>query len=167
MILAFTFSQSIALKNFFIPTTLLIISSLFLLYLRSQVKEVIADERDYATAGKSATLAIQIYAWIAVLSMFLLYSLADLNPNYYPIALTLAFSTTFLMLIYAVIFRYYHKFKFSDKKIIYLAIVLIIFSLMTIFTIRLFSGEDDWICENGQWIKHGNPSFEAPKIKCQ
>lgn len=167
VVLAIVFSQSIIQKNFFIPVILLIVSSLVLLYLRSQVNEVVADERDYATAGKSAVLAIQVYAWLAVICMFLLYSLSDLNPYYYAVAMTLAFSTTILMLLYATIFRYYNKFKFSDKKLIYSAVVLIIFMFMAVLTLRIFSGEDGWICENGKWVKHGNPSFEAPRIECR
>jgi len=45
---------------------------------------------------------------------------------------------------------------------------LIIFSL-GIFSARfLFGGnEDSWICENGTWIKHGNPSVEMPKKGCE
>jgi len=32
--------------------------------------------------------------------------------------------------------------------------------------IRFFSGEDDWICQNGEWVKHGNPSAEKPVGNC-
>jgi len=32
---------------------------------------------------------------------------------------------------------------------------------------RLFSGEDNWICSNGQWIEHGHPSFPAPQEPCK
>ncbi len=35
-----------------------------------------------------------------------------------------------------------------------------------VFSLRLLSGEDDWICENGQWTKHGNPSAEKPETPC-
>lgn len=167
ILLAVVFSQSIVFKNFFLPVALLIISSLVLIYFRQRVKDVIADERDYATAGKAASLAIQIYAWIGVVCMFLLYSLSDLNPYYYAIAVTLAFSTTILMLLQAVIYRYYNKFKFSDKKLIFTMIVTLLFLALAVMTLRIFSGEDNWICQNGQWIKHGNPSFEAPKIECK
>lgn len=31
---------------------------------------------------------------------------------------------------------------------------------------RIFSPEDDWICENGQWIRHGNPSASEPTSGC-
>ncbi len=50
------------------------------------------------------------------------------------------------------------------KKIIFIigifAVILIVFSL------KLLSNEDDWICRNGQWIKHGNPSAPMPTKPC-
>lgn len=167
IVLAIVFSQSIILENYLIPITVLIISYLLLMYLRRQVKEIIADERDYVTGGKSAFLTIQIYSWIAVIGMFVLYAFRDMNPVYEAVALTLAYSTCILMLLYSVIFRYYNKVSFSDKKLIYTIFILIFFIALAIASIRLFSGEDDWICKDGQWVKHGNPSFEAPLVECK
>lgn len=166
-ILAVSFTQLIVLKSFFWPIALLAVSSLFLIYLRKKVKGILADERDYITAGKSALLAIQIYSWIAVVAMFLLYASTDLNPHYEAIAITLAFSVCILMILYSFIFRYYNKVKFSDKKIIFIIIASLIFIAMVIFTLRVFSGEDGWICQDGQWQKHGNPSFSAPTVECK
>ena len=56
--------------------------------------------------------------------------------------------------------------KFVKKyyRIILLAIIAII---VIILCIRFFSGEDDWICQNGEWVKHGNPSVEKPIIPCE
>lgn len=45
-------------------------------------------------------------------------------------------------------------------------ILSIILVLLGIFTLRLLSGEDNWICENGQWVKHGNPSAPMPEKEC-
>ncbi len=28
-------------------------------------------------------------------------------------------------------------------------------------------GEDAWICENGSWVKHGNPSYQKPVVSCR
>ena len=38
--------------------------------------------------------------------------------------------------------------------------------LAVLFGLRLFSGEDSWICQNGEWIKHGNPSAPKPTESC-
>jgi len=48
--------------------------------------------------------------------------------------------------------------------------VIIIFGFVffLIFFIRFFFGgdEDTWICQKGEWIKHGNPSYPKPIISC-
>lgn len=167
VIIAVIFSQAILYQNYLIPLATLIISSSVLIWLRRQVKEIIADERDYALAGKSASWAIQIYSWIAVVAMFVLYAFKNINPAYEPIALTLAYSTCFLMFTYSLIFKFQSRAKFTkDKnKFILFAIVLAIFA--AIFTLRFFSGEDNWVCQNGQWVEHGHPDFAAPTIPCK
>ena len=156
VIISIIFSQAIIYQNYLIPLITLIISSLGLIWLRRQVKEVVADERDYSNAGKSVSLAIQIYSWITVVAMFVLYSFKDLNPSYEPIAMTLAYSTCLLMVIYSFIYKFQNKIKFTPSKNKFLFI-----------TLRLFSGEDNWVCQNGQWVKHGAPSFDAPKSICK
>jgi uncharacterized membrane protein len=167
VVLAVIFSQSIIYKNYLIPLTSLIIASLGMILLRRQVKEVVADERDYALAGKSASWAIQIYSWIAVAAMFILYSLKDLNPAYEPIAMTLAYSTCFLMLTYSLMFKFQNKIKFTRDKTKFLIFIIVLSIFTTFFTLRLFSGEDNWVCQNGQWQKHGHPDFPAPSIPCK
>lgn len=166
-VLAFVASQAIIFQNYIIPIACMLVVSLILLFLRRRVQGIIADERDYATAGKSALLAIQIYSWIAAISMFILYAFRDLNPSYEPVAMTLAFSTCILMLFYSFIFRYHHKIKFSERKTIFFIALIIFFLVLAIGGVRLFSGEDDWICKNGTWVAHGRPSFPAPAIECK
>ena len=116
VVISLIISQSLALKNFIIPLFTVIIGSLVLMLLRRKVDEVIADERDYVLAGKSALLAIQIYSWISVIIMFALYSLSDLNPANEPVAKTLAFSVCGLMILYSIIFRLRNKSSFLTVK---------------------------------------------------
>lgn len=42
------------------------------------------------------------------------------------------------------------------------------FALMLIIglALKMTTKEDTWLCENGQWTKHGNPSAEMPTEKC-
>jgi len=45
-------------------------------------------------------------------------------------------------------------------------------SLVIIFLVLairfVFGGpEDDWICQEGTWVKHGNPSKPMPIISCK
>jgi uncharacterized membrane protein len=165
--IAIVFSQLIFSKNYIIPIAILMAASLILILLRRKVKEIIADERDYLIGGKAALWAIQIYSWLAVIAMFVFYGLRDINPAYEPIGMTLAFSTCLLMFVYGATFRYFDKFKFSNKKTIYTVIIIIIVIILAIASLRLFSGEDNWVCQNGQWIEHGHPDFLAPTIECK
>ena len=165
-ILAMAIGQSVVFNNYVIPLMLMIVASLILWYLRSQVKEVIADERDYALGGRAALLAIQIFGWLAVVGMFILYSQKDLNPMYEVIGTTLSYSVLFLFLVYGLIYRYYSRFKFK-KNVLYLMAAILVIMMMTMFGIRLFSGEDNWICKDGLWQKHGQPNFPAPTTECK
>ncbi len=51
------------------------------------------------------------------------------------------------------------------NKIILVIIGVVVIALV-IFGIRFFSGEDSWICQNGEWVKHGNPSAPKPTESC-
>lgn len=164
---AVIFSQTLYYKNYFIPIAFLIVASLVHLFLRRQVREVLADERDYVLAGKSALIAIQIYSWIAVIAMFIFYGMRDMNPAYGPIGMTLAFSAMILLLINSVFFRYFESVSLKDWKLAYTFLVLVMFSLLFVIGIRGLSGEDSWICENGRWVQHGHPAFPAPEVECR
>jgi spore germination protein GerM len=51
------------------------------------------------------------------------------------------------------------------KTILIILAVVVVVGL-AIFGIRLWSGEDNWICQNGEWIKHGNPRAPKPTEGC-
>lgn len=38
--------------------------------------------------------------------------------------------------------------------------------LTVLIGIRFFNNEDSWICQNDEWIKHGNPSAPQPTESC-
>ena len=165
--LSLSISQCIVRENFIVPIMLMVVASLLLWYLRSKTKEVVYDERDLALGGKAALLAMQVFGWLAAIGMFFLYSQRALNPMYGTVAATLSYSVLFLFLVYSIIYRYYNKFKLLQKRPVYLAIAIFIIILLVIFGIRLFSGEDNWVCKDGQWQKHGQPSFAAPNVECK
>jgi hypothetical protein len=43
---------------------------------------------------------------------------------------------------------------------------LIIVGLLGVIMVLKFGSEDSWICQNGQWIKHGHPSSSMPTTGC-
>lgn len=53
------------------------------------------------------------------------------------------------------------------KKSLIISIVIIVIIVGVVLSLRLFNGgEDNWICVNGQWVKHGNPIALKPTIGC-
>jgi hypothetical protein len=56
--------------------------------------------------------------------------------------------------------------KFSlTKKYVFIALAVLAVILAGVAVIKLVNGEDSWICESGQWIKHGNP-LSSPTGEC-
>jgi len=52
------------------------------------------------------------------------------------------------------------------KRVILIIIIIFGALVVTVFSIRLLSGEDDWICFTGEWVKHGAPSAPKPTTAC-
>lgn len=52
------------------------------------------------------------------------------------------------------------------KKYYLIIILAVLIMLGILFAIRVISGEDNWVCKNGEWIKHGNPSEDMPSENC-
>lgn len=52
-----------------------------------------------------------------------------------------------------------------NKKIILLALIPVIL-LGGLAYVRFRTPEDSWVCQDGQWVKHGNPSSPMPSKPC-
>lgn len=52
------------------------------------------------------------------------------------------------------------------KKIIIITIIILGALAAGVLGLRLLSGEDSWICTNGEWVKHGAPSAPKPTTAC-
>ncbi len=52
--------------------------------------------------------------------------------------------------------------------LISLILIVLLIGVGGLFSVRFFLGgnEDDWICNNGRWVKHGNPSAQKPDNPC-
>ena len=51
------------------------------------------------------------------------------------------------------------------KKIFIVFILALAVFAVTVF-FKFISGEDGWICSNGEWVRHGHPAAPQPKIPC-
>jgi len=52
-----------------------------------------------------------------------------------------------------------------NKTILIILAVLVVVAA-AFFGVRFFSGEDNWICQEGVWVKHGNPFAAQPTEPC-
>jgi len=53
------------------------------------------------------------------------------------------------------------------KKFLWGILGIILVAFIVLIGARILSGEDNWICQNGQWVKHGNPSGAMPTGTCK
>ncbi|OIP79435.1 MAG: hypothetical protein CO002_01060 [Candidatus Portnoybacteria bacterium CG_4_8_14_3_um_filter_44_10] len=152
---------------YFVPIMATALAVILLFYLRSMVKEVIADERDHEIGGKAARLAITMFCWIVIIVMFAFLAFRGYGPYFETIAVALGYAVCLLMVLYTVFFRYYNQVAFLEKKFVYILVGALLILFLIIAGLRLLSGEDSWLCQNGQWIKHGSPSAPMPSAECQ
>jgi len=52
-----------------------------------------------------------------------------------------------------------------SKLIVAVSVIFVV--IIVISVIRTISGEDDWVCVNGSWVKHGNPTMPMPQEECK
>ena len=52
------------------------------------------------------------------------------------------------------------------KKILIILGIFLVIVLGTIVILRIFTPEDTWLCQNGSWVRHGNPSASMPTSIC-
>ncbi|MDD5341145.1 MAG: DUF2178 domain-containing protein [Patescibacteria group bacterium] len=109
IVVGIAFGASVNFGNWYLPLAILIAAWVFLYILRTRVKEVIADERDYNLAGKASALSLRIFASLAVIAGFILYVAEKQNETMFAIGSVLMYSAGFLMLLYAIIFKIYEK----------------------------------------------------------
>ena len=53
----------------------------------------------------------------------------------------------------------------KKQTVFYVATVVLVI-LVVVASVKIFSQEDDWVCQNGQWVKHGAPSSPKPVSGC-
>lgn len=52
------------------------------------------------------------------------------------------------------------------KKVFLIFGIFILGVVVTLLVLRLLTPEDTWLCVNGEWVKHGNPSADHPATGC-
>lgn len=166
LVLAIVSIAAVTLDNLALVIITAGFSLLTLQILRSKVTEITTDERDIEASDHAAKLAIRVFNWLALAAALLFWANSSLNPSYEPIAVTLVYLVCFLAILHSLTFLYRIKLSFLSKKNVYLGLGIILLLILVLAGVRLLSGEDDWVCDHGQWVAHGHPDFHAPTSKC-
>jgi len=56
--------------------------------------------------------------------------------------------------------------RMSTKKRTMAIIGLILACILILFVLKFVSASDNWVCQNGQWVKNGNPKNPKPTVAC-
>ena len=168
--LAAVISQAVVLKNFYLGGAAMLIGVLLMLVAKKQVSEVVVDERDYKLAGEAARWAMTVFAILGSLGSFLLLTARGYYPEFEVAGSVLAYAVCALLIVYSLAFKWLQQ-RGSEvsrsRKVLYLFLGLLVAAGVVVLGLRLFTGEDTWVCQNGQWIKHGNPASPAPDRLCR
>jgi spore germination protein GerM len=53
------------------------------------------------------------------------------------------------------------------KRAVIIAVATLLVAAAVVVGVRFLGGDEDtWLCRNGQWVKHGNPSSPKPTAPC-
>jgi len=84
--------------------------------------------------------------------------------GYYKLDVYLYYIFTFILPLAVGFWRKINNSASSKTK--YKIILIVALVVLFFAAARLISPEDTWLCQNGQWVKHGNPSAVAPSTGC-
>ncbi len=54
----------------------------------------------------------------------------------------------------------------KPPKFFIIIVILLVLLFVAAIVARLSSPEDTWLCQDGQWVKHGQPSSSMPTTPC-
>lgn len=109
-LIAVVISQAVIFKSYILALFAVLIGMLVMYFIKKQVKDILADERDYNIAGKSARHAMGIFSIVGAAATFFFVFQRDGNPAYEIIGSVLAYSVCGLLLLYSIIFIYLDKY---------------------------------------------------------
>jgi flagellar basal body-associated protein FliL len=84
--------------------------------------------------------------------------------GYYKLDVYLYYIFTFMLPVAAGFWRKINN--GTSSKIKYKIILVAVLVVLFFAAARLISPEDTWLCQNGQWVKHGNPAAQMPATGC-
>jgi uncharacterized membrane protein len=110
MVLGGIIGASVSLENWIVPLCAVIVSISLMMVLRRRVKEIVADERTYAIAGKAAriTMMFGVIGMAFIGAIFLVVSRGG-SPGLTQAGFALMYAACALLVINCVAYYYYSK----------------------------------------------------------
>ena len=140
--------------HFSFPSGHTIMATIFFLFLIYAFKNNIAKKTQR-----------KVFVIICVLLFILIgFSRIYLNAHWFSdvvagFAIGIFWSTLFILI--------FHHIKELSKNKLFIAIMIIVFIIGAMMGAKMLFDEDDWICKDGQWIRHGNPRAPMPTEPCE
>lgn len=113
-VVALVVAFSVNYGNWYLPVIFIVAAWIFMYALSKNVKEIIADERDYRIAGRAAGWAMRIYIMVSVIAGLVLYIAEKENEVLFAIGNVFLYSSCFLMIVYTVLYKVYERRSESD-----------------------------------------------------
>jgi uncharacterized membrane protein len=109
-VLAGIISHAVVFNNYILAISAVLVGMAVMFFVKKQVKDILADERDYEIAGKSARYAMGIFSVTGSVATFFFMFQREANPFYETMGSVLAYSVCGLLLLYSFIFIYFQKY---------------------------------------------------------
>jgi uncharacterized membrane protein len=107
IILVAIISTFVSLDNFIAALIAFAVSIILIIILRRKVRVVLNDERTENIGGKASRMVLTIFALLMATAGIVLVSLRDASVQYLIIGNILLFTECGMMLLYAILFKYY------------------------------------------------------------
>jgi uncharacterized membrane protein len=110
MVIGGVTGASVAMDNWIVPVVTIIICISIMTFLRRRVKEIVADERTFAVAGKAArlTMLIGIFGMVIIGAIFIFVG-RDSAPELTQLGFTLVYAACAFLVINYIAYYYYNN----------------------------------------------------------
>ena len=102
-------SYFVSIGNFIFAIATFLIAIIIMILLKRKVKGILNDERVYKIGGKASRMVLVVFAFIMAFAGIIFVSLKNTYPEYFLLGNILLLLECAMMLLYAILFKYYSK----------------------------------------------------------
>lgn len=108
IIIAIIIGSFVSAGNYIISIIVIFVSLILMFLLKSKVNKVLTDERIDKIAGRAARITFIISVYFMAIAGLILISLRTKYPEFLITGYALSYITCGMLILYAIIFRYYN-----------------------------------------------------------